>query len=468
MAKKAYVWDGTAWQEITSDSTIPVATTSSAGIVQLVDSVASVSTVSAAVPNSVKTAYDAAVAAQATADAAVTPTGTQTLSNKTLTAPKFGTDGEIDDINGNELIKFPSTVASAVNEVTISNAAAAAAPSISASGTDTNIDLSLVPKGTGNVSATKLRLSSTTSAGTTSTEHAFQIGPTSGFNLRVDSGSIQAVSNGNANTNFSLQPNGGSVTLGSQAATTLIINKAGGLRISDTISELNYVELKPPSTGAGASYTLPGTAPATSGQVLSSTTAGVMSWTDLANLAVTNAGFEAFNFGASGVIGTIPRFLLSGSNTPASGTVIHTRIVPHKDFIVSNITFTTATNATSGATLIRFGIYTRSGTTFTLVARTASDATMFNTAIVKATRALNTTGGYPATYTMTAGNEYFISQIQVATTRADIVTGTARVSTGANLATGGMQYSQTSQTDLPASSTGVLAATSGGYYAEVS
>jgi hypothetical protein len=278
MAKKAFVYDGSAWVEITSQPSVATGTTGNAGIVQLVDSTSSVSTANAATPNAVKSAYDAAVAAQATADAAVTPTGTQTLSNKTLTAPKFDTAGEIDDINGNELIKFPSTVASAVNEVTISNAATGVAPSISASGTDTNIDLSLVPKGTGNVSANKLRLSSTTSASTTSTEHAFQIGPTSGFNLRLAGGSIQAVSNGNANTSLVLQPSGGTVTIGQDAATTLNIGKAGGLRLSDTTSILNYVELKPPSTGASASYTLPGTAPATSGQVLSSTTAGVMSW----------------------------------------------------------------------------------------------------------------------------------------------------------------------------------------------
>jgi hypothetical protein len=77
----------------------------------------------------------------------VTLTGSETLSNKTLTAPKFASAGEIDDANGNELIKFPATVASAVNEVTISNAATGSSPTISATGDDTNISLSLSPKG---------------------------------------------------------------------------------------------------------------------------------------------------------------------------------------------------------------------------------------------------------------------------------------------------------------------------------
>lgn len=77
--------------------------------------------------------------------------GAETLSNKTLTAPKFASAGEIDDANGNELIKFSATVASAVNEVTITNAATGNKPTITATGDDTNITLNLVAKGSGTV-----------------------------------------------------------------------------------------------------------------------------------------------------------------------------------------------------------------------------------------------------------------------------------------------------------------------------
>ncbi|ATW27952.1 hypothetical protein [Candidatus Formimonas warabiya] len=76
---------------------------------------------------------------------------TETLTNKTLTAPKITSGSYLADPNGNELIKFPTTVASAVNEITVSNAAAGSSPSISASGGDTNIGINLVPKGTGKV-----------------------------------------------------------------------------------------------------------------------------------------------------------------------------------------------------------------------------------------------------------------------------------------------------------------------------
>ena len=75
--------------------------------------------------------------------------GSETLSNKTLTAPKFADLGFIADANGNELVIL-DTVASAVNEITIANAATGNAPTITASG-ETNVSLNLVPKGSGTV-----------------------------------------------------------------------------------------------------------------------------------------------------------------------------------------------------------------------------------------------------------------------------------------------------------------------------
>jgi len=56
----------------------------------------------------------------------------------------------INDENDNEQVKF-ATTASAVNELTVTNAATGNAPSVSATGGDTNIDLNLTPKGIGRV-----------------------------------------------------------------------------------------------------------------------------------------------------------------------------------------------------------------------------------------------------------------------------------------------------------------------------
>ena len=56
----------------------------------------------------------------------------------------------INDENGNEQIKF-ATTGSAVNEFSVTNAASSGSPALSVTGGDTNIDLTLTPKGTGRV-----------------------------------------------------------------------------------------------------------------------------------------------------------------------------------------------------------------------------------------------------------------------------------------------------------------------------
>jgi hypothetical protein len=79
-----------------------------------------------------------------------TLTGVETLTNKTLTAPKIANGGFVADANGNEQIIF-TTTASAVNELTVVNSATGNAPEISSTGGDTDIDLKITPKGSGNV-----------------------------------------------------------------------------------------------------------------------------------------------------------------------------------------------------------------------------------------------------------------------------------------------------------------------------
>lgn len=57
--------------------------------------------------------------------------------------------GSINDTNGNELLKFPSAVSSAVNEVTITNAATGDPPRLEPTGGDSNVGLDIRMKGTG-------------------------------------------------------------------------------------------------------------------------------------------------------------------------------------------------------------------------------------------------------------------------------------------------------------------------------
>jgi len=80
------------------------------------------------------------------ADTLVARTSTDTLTNKTLTAPKIVTN--ILDSGGNKLFVLTAT-GSAVNEFTIANAATGGAPNIIVSGDDTNIDFNITPKGIG-------------------------------------------------------------------------------------------------------------------------------------------------------------------------------------------------------------------------------------------------------------------------------------------------------------------------------
>jgi hypothetical protein len=87
----------------------------------------------------------------------VTATNTLTFSNKTLTSPKFADLGFIADANGNELIVMDTTT-SAVNEIKIANAATGGMPTISSQGSDTNVGLNLVSKGTGTVQVNSIQV----------------------------------------------------------------------------------------------------------------------------------------------------------------------------------------------------------------------------------------------------------------------------------------------------------------------
>ena len=126
----------------------------------------------------------------------VTLTGTQTLTNKTLTSPKIGTS--ILDTNGNELSKVTAT-GSAVNEFTIANAATGNAPALSATGDDSNIDIALIPKGTGE---TKVGTGAANATITSSGAHDLILDTNSGTN----SGTITITDA--ANGNITIAPNG--------------------------------------------------------------------------------------------------------------------------------------------------------------------------------------------------------------------------------------------------------------------
>jgi hypothetical protein len=84
----------------------------------------------------------------------------------------------INDENGNEQIIFQTT-SSAVNQFDITNAATGNAPSLSATGGDSNIDVAIVPKGTGE---TKIGTGSAAATLTSSGAHDLVLDTNSGTN----------------------------------------------------------------------------------------------------------------------------------------------------------------------------------------------------------------------------------------------------------------------------------------------
>ena len=76
-------------------------------------------------------------------------------TGQTLTSAKVAT--ALADTAGNELLKVTAT-GSAINELTLANAAASNNPTISATGGDTNIGISILPKGSGKITLDNLIL----------------------------------------------------------------------------------------------------------------------------------------------------------------------------------------------------------------------------------------------------------------------------------------------------------------------
>jgi microcystin-dependent protein len=114
---------------------------------------------------------------------ATTGSGNAVLATSpTLTAPRFASGGFIADANGNEEVIF-TTTASAVNEITLTNAATGNAPNIKASGGDSNVGLKLQAKGTSNIDLLSgAGLNMATFASTASSVNYLQISPSTTTN----------------------------------------------------------------------------------------------------------------------------------------------------------------------------------------------------------------------------------------------------------------------------------------------
>ena len=151
----------------------------------------------------------------------------------------FDTDHGIRDENGNEQLFF-STTSSAVNYVNVTNAATGNDPKIAAAGGDSNVDLQIAPKGTGEiVVGTGSAASTITSAG------AYDL--TLDTNSGTNSGTI-TITDG-ADGNITATPNGtGVVAVGGNT-------NPGTLQLNCE-NNSHGIKLQSPAHSSSQSYTL--------------------------------------------------------------------------------------------------------------------------------------------------------------------------------------------------------------------
>ena len=145
----------------------------------------------------------------------------------------------IRDENGNEQLIFETT-GSAVNHIDITNAATGSGPEIGAVGDDSNINLELRPKGTGEV---QIGTGSATATLTSSGAYDLTLDTNGGTN----SGTI-TITDG-ANGNITATPNGtGEVVVGG--------NTNPGTLVLNCESNSHGIKLQSPAHSSGQSYTL--------------------------------------------------------------------------------------------------------------------------------------------------------------------------------------------------------------------
>jgi hypothetical protein len=156
--------------------------------------------------------------------------------------------------------------------------------------------------------------------------------------------------------------------------------------------------------------------------VAASKLTGTLADERLSSSVLLAAALAARQHQTTAFIEAIDRSVINSSIPPVSNAAYWSFFTPAYTLTISQIAFA-CTTAAAGVTLCRYGLYTADASgNATLVARTASDTTIFNASNTVFTRSLDTTGGYPASYTLTAGTRYAVA-ICIAASNTGSVSG---------------------------------------------
>jgi hypothetical protein len=181
-------------------------------------------------------------------------------------------------------------------------------------------------------------------------------------------------------------------------------------------------------------------------------TSGTLADALLSSNVATYATLARVGNSSSSVVDIFPRGEQSNQvQVITSGTLWITFFTPQITLTVSSITMVSTQTAGASLTLARMGLYTFDETTATLVARCASDTTLFTSNLTAYTRSFATAGGFPSSYTLAAGTRYGVGVIVVGTTMPSL--GLRPVNIALSSLPPRMSGTLSAQSDLPTTAT---------------
>lgn len=196
------------------------------------------------------------------------------------------------------------------------------------------------------------------------------------------------------------------------------------------------------ATGStGASGVISVTAPITNSGTSSSAQLGLdqsainLTQSQVTNLTTDLSAIRAISYQGTNTVDVVSRDKPMANVATSSGFNYYVMFTPTVTATVSQVSMMTQTVASSGLTLARIGLATYDEATrvVTLVARTANDTTLFNATGTIFTRSFDTTGGYPSSYELLAGQKYALAWVQIGGTVASFAGYTGNATLNAQL-----------------------------------